>query len=94
MQIVLFIVARMVQLTLGFIELALLLRAILSWFVRNEENRFMMILYTFTEPAIFPFRVLCRTVFHVPEEFPLDIPFTMTFLSVTILNGILPQVTL
>ncbi len=93
MQAVLYIIARTAQLLLGFVELAMLARMILSWFVRNEENRFMLFLYAVTEPFVLPFRVLCR-MFGMPDDFPLDIPFSFAFLAIMILNGILPAVTL
>ena len=42
---------------LSIIELAMLIRAIMSWFVMGD-NPFVNILNTITEPFIFPFRHL------------------------------------
>ncbi len=93
MQIIFFVIARMIQLLIGFLGTALFLRAILSWFITNEENRFAIFLLAVTEPFILPFRVLCRLM-KIPEDFPLDIPFSITMVVVMILNLILPTVTL
>ncbi len=93
LQVVLYIIARVAQLFLIFTETALFLRAILSWFITNEENRLMIFLYAVTEPFVLPFRVICR-VLKVPEDVPLDIPFMLALLFITILNGVLPAVTL
>ena len=89
MQAVLYVIARTVQLLLGFLETAMFLRAILSWIIADEENRFMVFLYAVTEPIILPIRALCSKI-KALEESPLDIPFFITMLLLTLLNGLLP----
>ncbi len=89
MQAVLYIIARVAQLLLGFVELAMLLRMILSWFITDDGNRFMLFLYVVTEPFILPIRVICR-MFGLADDFPIDIPFSITFILLSILNGVLP----
>ena len=89
MQEVLYVIARTVQLLLGFIEVAMFLRAILSWFIMDEENRFMLFLVAVTEPIILPLRALCSKIPAIDES-PLDIPFFIAFLLLTLLNGLLP----
>lgn len=89
MQAFLYVIARTVQLLLGFLELAMFLRAILSWFVTDEENRLMIFLYAVTEPIILPIRVLCSKI-RALDESPLDVPFFITMLLLTLLNGLLP----
>lgn len=92
MQTVLYVIARTVQLLLGFLEMAMFLRAILSWFV-DDENRFLVFLVAVTEPIILPIRAICSR-FEALDESPLDIPFFITMLLLTLLNGLLPVLTL
>ena len=85
----LYVIARTVQLLLGFLELAMFLRAILSWFITDDENRLMLFLYAVTEPIILPIRALCSKI-KALDESPLDVPFFITMLLLTLLNGLLP----
>ena len=89
MQAFLYVIARTVQLLLGFLELAMFLRAILSWFITDDENRLMLFLYAVTEPIILPIRALCSKI-QALDESPLDVPFFITMLLLTLLNGLLP----
>ncbi len=89
MQYVLYIVARVVQLFLGFAETAMFLRAILSWFIHDEENKVMFFLVLVTEPLILPIRYLCSRI-RALEGVMFDIPFLITFLLLSILNATLP----
>ena len=89
MQAFLYVIARTVQLLLGFLELAMFLRAILSWFITDDENRLMLFLYAVTEPIILPIRALCSQI-KALDESPLDVPFFITMLLLTLLNGLLP----
>lgn len=93
MQVFLYVIARTVQLLLGFLELAMFLRAILSWFITDDENRLMVFLYAVTEPIILPIRVLCSKI-QALDESPLDVPFFITMLLLTLLNGLLPALTI
>ena len=93
MQTVLYILARTAQLFFGMAELAMFLRAILSWFVADEENRFMLFLVAVTEPIILPIRFICSR-FSALDDAPLDIPFFIAFLLLSVLNGLLPQLAL
>jgi uncharacterized protein YggT (Ycf19 family) len=90
---VLYVIARCVQLLLGFVEVAMFARAILSWFIYDEENRLMLFLVAVTEPFIYPIRVLCSHI-KALDNMMLDIPFFITFLLISIVNGLLPVVTL
>ena len=49
----------------------------------------MVFLYAVTEPIILPIRALCSRI-KALEESPLDIPFFITMLLLTLLNGLLP----
>ena len=49
----------------------------------------MLFLYAVTEPIILPIRALCSKI-KALDESPLDVPFFITMLLLTLLNGLLP----
>ena len=67
-------------------EILLLLRALLSWFF-GAENRFIDFVFAVTEPMIMPFRLLCDR-FGWFQDIPIDVPFLMTVISISILETI------
>ena len=73
---------------LSALDLAMLLRAIMSWVDPMGESGFRNFLVALTEPVILPFRVLCAKM-HWFEGTPLDVPFLMTVLVLMILQSIL-----
>ncbi len=72
---------------LGVIELAMFLRAILSWFA-SPESRLLDFLYSVTEPAIAPVRALCEH-FGWFEDLPIDIPFIITMLLLSLIETLI-----
>ncbi len=70
------------------LDIALFLRAILSWFDPMQSNRFSGFLVLLTEPIIIPFRMLCAK-FHWFEGFPIDMPFMMTILVLMVIQTFL-----
>ena len=91
--VVLYVLARTGQVLLGLIYSAMFLRAILSWFVRDEESVLMGLLAFVTEPAILPVRgILMR--FRFVRECPIDVSFVATFMLIFFLQQTLPVPTL
>lgn len=93
MQTALYILARVVQLLLGLAETAMFLRAILSWFIHDEDSKIMFFLAVVTEPFIIPVRVICSRI-KALDDIPIDIPFFIAFLLLSILNSVLPTLVL
>ena len=83
------ILADTVNVLLFVIETAMMLRAILSFFPLDEENRFVLFLALVTEPVIAPVRALLSRFKFIAES-PIDISFFVTFLLLSILRVILP----
>ena len=77
---VLDVIANVAVLLLYAIQLAMLARAILSWFPINS-NRFTDFLYGITEPVIYPIRWLFLKL-NWFQESPLDISFMVTYLLI------------
>ena len=83
MTFVLQVLANVAVLLLSAIQVAMLLRAILSWFPM-DSNRFTDFLYGITEPVIYPIR---RLFFKLTwfQESPLDIPFLVTSVLIVLI---------
>lgn len=73
---------------LGAVELAMLVRVVMSWFMPDEENRIMGFLCFLTEPFVLPFRKLFDKMDWFTDS-PLDVPFFMTYLLLALLNVLL-----
>ena len=87
MNYALHIVATVVVSLLSVIQLAMMVRAILSW-VPMDENRFTNFLYGITEPVIYPVRALFVRM-NWFQQSPLDMSFMITFLLLSVLITLL-----
>ena len=83
MSLILNVVANVVILVLSVLQLAMLLRAILSWFP-IDSNKFIDFLYGITEPVIIPFRLLFEKL-NWFQNVPIDVSFMVAYLVLTIL---------
>ena len=77
------ILANVVLLLLSAVQLAMLVRAILSWFPM-DGNRFTDFLYGITEPFIYPVRMLFEKL-NWFQNLPIDVSFMVTYLLLTVL---------
>ncbi len=84
MAYVLHIVSTVVVLLLSAVQLAMLLRAILSWFIM-DSNRFTDFLYGITEPFIYPVRLLFERLGWF-QNLPIDISFMVTYLLLSLVT--------
>ena len=71
---------------LELIQLAMLVRAVLSWLPLSDDNKLEAFVYGITEPIIYPVRVLFDK-FEGLRNFPLDIPFFVTFIIISVLSS-------
>lgn len=91
--VILYLIARAVQIYLGLVYACMFVRAILSWFMQEEGSFVMGILCMITEPVIAPIRMLLMRI-PALQSFPLDISFLVAFLAVSMLQTFLPPLTL
>ena len=77
------IVSNVVVLLLMAVQLAMLLRAILSWFPM-DSNRFTDFLYSITEPFIYPIRLLFERM-NWFQSLPIDMSFMFTYLILSVI---------
>lgn len=88
MDVAIFIVKQIVIIFLTVVQLAMLARAILSWFPISE-NRFIDILYYITEPFIVPIRMLLDKLGWF-DGMPIDVSFMISYLIITVTLVVLP----
>ena len=85
----LYILASTVRIFLGVVYFAMLVRAILSWFIMDNGNVIMTVLGVLTEPFVAPIRFLLSH-FRFVQESPLDISYLVAILVLIVLQYVLP----
>ena len=90
MSLLVIIIKNFVIVFLTAVQFAMLARAILSWFPMNS-NKLTDFLYAVTEPFIYPVRMLFDKM-NWFSGMPIDISFLVSYLLITIVLIILPQV--
>jgi len=83
-----FVVSTVCFYLLEFLQLSMLLRAVLSWLPLSDDNKLEAFVYSITEPIIYPIRALFDK-FEGLRNFPLDIPFFVAFIILSTLSTIL-----
>lgn len=81
------VVTDIVVLLLLGVQIAMMLRAILSWFPL-DSNKFVDFLYTITEPFIVPIRLLFEKLGWF-QNLPIDISFMVAYLLLSVLSFVL-----
>lgn len=87
MEIVVALVKALADGILMLVQIALLVRAVMSWFPIGD-NILSDIAYSITEPIIIPVRRVLER-FEAVRNFPIDIAFFVTFMLVSILSTVL-----
>ena len=72
---------------LSFLQLAMLIRAVLSWFIM-DGGKFVDFLYAVTEPFIYPIRRLLEKMNWL-QGTPIDFSFMIAFFIISFLSIIL-----
>ena len=83
MVIALTVLRSVVVLLLSGLQLAMLIRAVLSWFP-IEPNKFIDFIHAITEPLIVPIRALFDRMGWF-RGLPIDISFMVVYLLITVL---------
>ena len=87
MAIFMYIIKNAAILLLSFVQIAMLIRAILSWF--PIDNRFVDFVCTMTEPFIYPMRRLFEKMGWF-QGLPVDVSFMASYLLITVILILLP----
>lgn len=85
---VLYIAANSAYYILWVIQVMLFLRAIMSWFMSEEESGFMFLLIGLTEPVLMPFRALLQRSEKM-RSIPIDFSLTFAMIAVILLQTLL-----
>lgn len=88
MRLFLVLTVNFVDLVLGAVLFAMLIRAILSLLMRGEESTFSMLLFYFTEPFILPVRKILER-FGWFQGTPLDVSFFLTTVLLAMIQTLL-----
>lgn len=88
MDLALYILKSTILTLLDVMEIAMFVRAILSWFDPEGEGALSSFLFVITEPLVLPFRKLCEKM-HWFEGSPLDFPFLFTVLMLAVVSTLL-----
>ena len=86
MQTLAYILIATVDAILMALQIAMFIRAILSWFMDEGGNKFSAFLYAITEPVIIPVRALCDRMGWF-QDMPLDIPFFITYMLLAMISA-------
>lgn len=84
MDVLIEVIKSFVLIFLSALQTAMLLRAILSWFVMNG-GKFTNFLYAITEPFIAPVRALFEKMNWLQNS-PIDFSFLVTYLLISFLT--------
>lgn len=92
MNLLIYLLVSAVRFFLTIEMLLFMVRAIFSWiFMNDEESKAMNFLYRVTEPLIIPARVLLGKI-NGMNEIPIDIPFFVTMILLSVAQMLLPTV--
>lgn len=83
-----YILAATVRAILVVLQLLMLGRAVISWLPIEEDSPVENFLFGVTEPFIMPARALCDR-FGWFEGLPIDMPFFLTFILLSVLTAVL-----
>lgn len=81
----------LVKAMLSVIDLALFIRAVMSWIMPESDSRFAQLIYALTEPVILPFRKIAMR-FEIFRMMPIDMGFLFAVIAVTAIRALLPSV--
>lgn len=70
------------------LQFCMLIRAVLSWFPIDDNNKFLIFIESVTEPVIYPIRAFLER-FDFFATFPIDISFLIAYILLTVVSSLL-----
>lgn len=83
----LYVLVQFVIIFLDVLQIAMFIRAIMSWFVEGD-NKFTRFLFVLTEPVIIPFRKLFHKM-NWFQETPIDMSFSFALIGMLLVQMLL-----
>ena len=87
----LFIFAKTVSVIIELVTIAMMLRAVLPFFLNVEESRFYALTYCISEPFVAPVRYFMVKM-NWGQNSPIDWSFFVTYLLLWLLQSFLPVI--
>ena len=91
MQEIFYILAKTVSIALEVVSFAMIVRMILPFIVDPNESRIYAISYFITEPFIVPVREIMVRL-NIGQDSPIDWAFSITYILIFLLGGLLPTI--
>ena len=96
MELIFYVFAKVISLMLSAISLAMFARVIMQLAsqitsFKAESNKFYIFCFAVTEIFVTPFRYICAK-FNWFTGTPIDAPFFIAYITLAILQGILPAI--
>ncbi|MDD6799125.1 MAG: YggT family protein [Firmicutes bacterium] len=83
-----YVISNAVRILLMALQLLMLVRAIMSWIMPDEDNALFNFVYMTTEPVIVPVRFLLDR-FEFIRRLPIDISFLVTYILLSVVQSLL-----
>lgn len=80
-----------VRLLIEFLQIALCINAILSWFPIDEDSTVVRLLDMICAPVLYPARVLIEKSERL-SSLPIDISYILTYIGLMVIGVMLPTV--
>lgn len=88
MELLLYLIVKFVDIALSFVIFAMLARSVMSLFMADEDNIFYVLVYTVTEPFVFPLRTLFEHM-NWFQNIPIDVSFFCSAMLVMLVQSAL-----
>lgn len=85
MPTVVYFIIVLLKAVISVLLLAMLIRAVMSWFISDEDSRFARFIALITEPAIMPVRSLFEKMDWF-QNLPIDVSFYISYLLLSLLQ--------
>ena len=83
------VICRILSTLLYAVEVLLVVRAVMSWFVPPNKNKFTIVIHSVTEVIVRPMRLLVNRI-PALRGLPIDMASLFTLILVGILSALLP----
>ena len=93
MELVFYFIAKIIDLTLGAVSLAMLVRAILPLILREgaEDNKLYIFAFVVSEPFVTPFRFILYKL-NIGQDLPIDLSFFAAYMGIMLIRMFLPVI--
>ena len=90
MELIFFLLAKVISITLGLVSWAMIARMILPIFT-GEEGKIYAFCYAVTEPFVIPFRYIMVKL-NIGQDLPIDLSFTFAYFAIALIQLFLPVI--